>query len=57
MTDIEIKKRIEKQIIALREATARATVSKEAAIQYLISAGIIEQGKYGKSNKNVSIKK
>ncbi len=37
------QQQIQEQINALRAATEKATESKEAAIRYLVSAGIIDE--------------
>lgn len=42
MTSESIRKQIEETITALKITTANATKSKEAALKYLIDAGIIE---------------
>ena len=42
MTSEAIQKQIEETITALKITTANATKSKEAALKYLIDAGIIE---------------
>ena len=48
MTSEAIRKQIEETIAALKKTTAKATKSKEAAIKYLIHAGIIEAEKPAK---------
>ena len=42
MTSESIRKQIEETIAALKITTANATKSKEAALKYLIDAGIIK---------------
>jgi hypothetical protein len=42
MTSESIRRQIEETIAGLKKTTAEATKSKEAAIKYLIEAGIIE---------------
>lgn len=47
MSEKEIKNQIQLQIEALRAVTNNAVKSKEAANDYLISAGIINEEKEG----------
>jgi hypothetical protein len=48
MTSEAIRKQIEETISALQKTTAKATKSKEAAIKYLVEAGIIKAEKPAK---------
>ena len=45
MTSESIRRKIEETIAGLKKTTAEATKSKEAAMAYLIKAGIIEAEK------------
>ena len=50
MTSESIRRKIEETITGLKKTTAEATKSKEAALKYLIEAGIIEADKPLKKN-------
>jgi predicted transcriptional regulator len=51
MTSEAIRQQIRESIEALKKSTARATRSKEAAIEYLTRLGLIEEEKNSKRTK------
>jgi hypothetical protein len=51
MTSEAIRQQIKESIEALKKSTAKATKSKEAAIEYLTRLGLIEEGKASGRNK------
>ena len=51
MTNEAIRQQIRESIEALKKSTAKATKSKEAAIEYLIRLGLIEEEKNSKRIK------
>ena len=52
MTSEAIRQQIKESIEALRKSTAKATRSKEAAIEYLNRLGLIEEEKEPKRTKS-----